>query len=276
MYDYKKNAKENKINLKEYYFDEKAAQKVVNFIESFCSHVKGELMKKPFILEEWQKNDIIYPLFGWKRREDNTRKYRTCYIELPRKNGKTTLIGALSLYLLCADGEPGAEIYSAAGDKSQAKIMHEIAKQMAAQNSTLSKKTKVLTNSITYQKTNSFYQAISSESKTKHGFNAHAILFDELHVQKNRELWDTLTTSIGSRRQPLVIAITTAGNNKQSLCYQKHTYAKKVNEGIIKDPSFLGIIYSVPNEANIEDPKTWKAANPGYGSSCKPSFLRMN
>jgi phage terminase large subunit-like protein len=226
-FDYKKYALKKGISLKHFYFDREAAGKPVKFIESFCTHVKGELMGKKIVLEEWQKNDVIYPIFGFKRKEDDTRKFRTVYSELRRKNCKTTLIAGLALYLLCADQEPGAEVYSAAGDRHQAGIMHDIAKAMIKQNKTLSKKIRSLTNSIVYEKTNSFYKALSSESSTKHGFNAHAILFDELHVQKNRELWDTLTTSTGSRRQPLTIAITTAGQNKQSLCYSKHKRAQQ-------------------------------------------------
>lgn len=269
-----KFAKQNGFKLDKYYFDFAAAEKVVSFIEKFCTHAKGDLRGKKLKLEEWQKEDIIYPLFGFKNKSDNTRKYRTCYIELPRKNGKTTLIAGLSLYLLCADDEKGAEIFSAAGDREQAKIMHDIAKDMVFQNKTLASKLQPFQNSIVYSKNGSFYKAISSESRTKHGFNAHGILFDELHVQKDRELWDTLTTSVGSRKQPLVIAITTAGTDKQSICFQKHEYALNIKKGIFEDDTFLSVIYAAGEKDDIESEKTWKKANPGYGVTCNKQFFQ--
>ena len=116
-----------------YHFDEEAADRAVNFIEKFCSHVKGELGGKPFLLEDWQKNDIIRPLFGWKK-ADGRRKYRTCYVEIPRKNGKSNLSAAIALYMLFADGEPGAEVISAAGDRNQANIVFSIAQEMILNN----------------------------------------------------------------------------------------------------------------------------------------------
>ena len=127
-----------------YYYDEDAAERCVTFIEKFCTHVKGELAGKPFILEEWQKDDIIRPLFGWKREADGLRKYRTCYVEIPRKNGKSNLAAALALYLLFADGEPGAEIISAAGDRGQANIVFQIAKEMINNNKHLRARAKAV------------------------------------------------------------------------------------------------------------------------------------
>jgi phage terminase large subunit-like protein len=189
-------------------YDEEAGNKAVEWIERYCTHVKGELGGQPFILEEWQKDDIIRPLFGTLR-DDGLRQYRQAYIEVPRKNGKSNLCAAIALYLLFADGEPGAEIISAAGDRNQARIVFEIASAMCANNPKLSGHGKVLRNSIHYK--NSFYKAISAEANTKHGFNAHAVILDELHVFPNRDLYDVLKTSTGARTQPLVIAITTAG-----------------------------------------------------------------
>ena len=126
-----------------YYFDEEAADRAVNFIEKFCTHVKGELAGKAFILEKWQKDDIVRPLFGWKDNDTGLRKYRTCYVEIPRKNGKSNLAAALALYLMFADGEPGAEIISAAGDRGQANIVYHIAQEMIKNNKHLRSKAKV-------------------------------------------------------------------------------------------------------------------------------------
>ena len=197
-----------------YFFDEVASNKAISFIERFITHTKGEQTGSPLMLEDWQK-EIVGNIFGWKSKETKLRKYRTVFIEVPRKNGKSTLSASIGLYMLFADDERGSEIYSAAGDRQQAGIVFEIAKRMIGQNTELIQRSKVFRNSITNESKGNFYQAISSDSKTKHGFNANCIIFDELHTQPNRDLWDTLTTSTGSRRQPLTIAITTAGYDRQ-------------------------------------------------------------
>ena len=214
--------------LADYTFDEAAANRAVDFIEKFCTHVKGELGGKPFLLEDWQKDDIIRPLFGWKNKH-GLRRYRTCYVEIPRKNGKSNLSAAIALYMLFADGEPGAEVISAAGDRGQANIVFNIAQEMIANNQHLRRRAKVLRNQIEYK--SSWYKSISAEAYTKHGLNCHAVIFDELHTQPNRDLWDVLTTSTGSRRQPLVMALTTAGHDRASICYELHEYAEKVRDG---------------------------------------------
>lgn len=259
--------------MNKFYFDEQAAKKAISFIEKFCSHTKGELTGTPLFLEDWQKK-IIGDLFGWKSVETELRKYRTCFIEVPRKNGKSTLCAAIGLYMLFADSERGSEVYSAAGDRAQAGIVFEIAKQMILSNPELSSRAKVFRNSITNESKGNFYQAISSDSKTKHGFNANCIIFDELHTQPNRDLWDTLLTSTGSRRQPLCIAITTAGYDRQSICYEIYDYAKKVQSGAIEDESFLSVIYEAEEEDDLTDEETWKKANPNYEISLRKEYMQ--
>jgi phage terminase large subunit-like protein len=254
-----------------YYFDEEAADRAVNFIEQFCTHVKGELAGKAFILEQWQKDDIVRPLFGWKSKETGYRKYRTCYVEIPRKNGKSNLAAALALYLLFADGEPGAEIISAAGDRGQANIVYHIAQEMIKNNKHLRSKAKVLRNTIEYK--SSWYKSISAEAYTKHGLNCHGIIFDELHTQPNRELWDVLTTSVGARRQPLIISLTTAGHDRASICYEMHEYSEGLLNGSIEDDSFLPVLYKAETDMDWTDPETWKKANPGYGSICNEAYF---
>lgn len=257
------------INLSEGdYFDEKAALRVINFIEKYCSHVKGKEGK--IILEDWQKYDIIAPLFGWKR-ADGRRKYRTCYIEIPRKNAKSTLSAAIALYLLFGDDEKGAEIISAAGDRQQARIVYDIASGMVNQSRTLSKLGRVFQSEIRYK--GSFYKSISAEARTKHGFNCSAVIFDELHTQPDSELWQVLTTSVASRSQPLIIALTTAGQDFNSICYEIHEYALKVRAGEIEDPTFLPIVYAADPEDDWQDPATWKKANPGFGSICHEDYF---
>jgi phage terminase large subunit-like protein len=255
-----------------FWFDEKAADRAVDFIERFCTHVKGDLGGKPFLLEGWQKDDIIRPLFGWKK-PDGRRKYRTCYVEIPRKNGKSNLSAAIALYMLFADGEPGAEVISAAGDRAQANIVFSIAQEMVHNNRHLRERGKVLRSSIEYK--SSFYKSISAEASTKHGFNCHAVIFDELHTQPNRDLWDVLVTSTGARSQPLIIALTTAGHDRNSICFEVHEYARQVKQGTIVDDTFLPVLYHADEADDWRVESTWQKANPGYGSICKKEYFEQ-
>ena len=254
------------------YYDAEKGEHAVEWIEKYCTHVKGALGGQPFILEDWQKDDIIRPLFGTIR-EDGLRQYRQAYIEVPRKNGKSNLCAAIALYMLYADGEPGAEIISAAGDRNQARIVFEIASAMCANHKALSGHGKVLRNSIHYK--NSFYKAISAEANTKHGFNAHAVIYDELHTAPSPDLWEVLKTSTGARTQPLIIAITTAGHDTSSICWEVHEYAQKVKEGSIQDDTFLPVIYAADKDDDWTSPATWAKANPGYGTICKADYFEQ-
>jgi phage terminase large subunit-like protein len=246
-------------------FNEDKADRAVKFIK-LLKHTKAPWRGVPFNLQPFQEK-IIRDLFGTVK-EDGTRQYRTAYIEVPRKNGKSELAAAIALYLLCGDGEGGAEIYGAAGDRDQADIVFRVAAEMVRQNDGLSKRCKIVEHSkrIVVQSTGSFYHAISAEAATKHGYNASGIVFDELHVQPNRDLWDVLTTSGGTRRQPLVFAITTAGFDRESICWEQHEYAENVAKGIFVDPSFYPVIYSAPEDADWSDEKIWQECNPGLGN----------
>lgn len=257
----------------QYYYDEDAAERVVKFIERFCTHIKGELAGQPIILEDWQKDDIIRPAFGWKLMAGDARRYSTVYVEIPRKNGKSALGACIALYLLCADREPGAEVYSAAGDREQARLVFEPAKKMVENSPFLSKRLKGYKNSVVHEKSNSFYKVISADANTKHGFNAHGIIFDELHVQPNRELYDVLTTSVGARRQPMTFIITTAGI-KDSFGEEMHNMALQIRDGILEDDSFLPVIYCADPEDDIKDLEVWKKANPGLGVIIKLNYLK--
>ena len=261
--------------MSKYYFDEDTASKAVKFIETHLTHTKGELAKKPFILQEYQKEQIIKPLFGWKN-EDGTRKYRTSFIFLPRKNGKSTLAAAIILTLLYLDNEFGAEYYSAANDKEQAKLVFECAKGMIENNPKLNNFVEIFKSSIVYNAQGSFYKAISRETSTKHGFNAAGFIYDELHGMRDdgtENLWQVMETSTGARRQPLAIAITTAGFDKYSACYKMYDYAKRIKEGSIVDEQFLPVIFEADEDDDISDPKTWAKANPGLGISLKESYM---
>ena len=255
-----------------FYFDKEAASKAINFIETFCTHTKGELAGKPLLLEDWQKK-IIGDLFGWKQ-ENGLRKYRTALIQLPRKNGKTTLAASIICYVLFSEKERGNELYAAAGDRGQANILFSIVSNMVLQNKELSSRAKVFRNSITNESKGNFFQAISSDSKTKHGYSAGCVIMDELHVQPNRDLYDTLLTSTGARIEPLFISITTAGYNKNSIGWEVYNYAKQVQNKLIEDSSFYSAIYEADLEDDITDEEVWKKANPNYGISLRKEYMR--
>ena len=241
--------------------DEAKAEKAVGFIENL-THTQGEWAGKPFILMPWERQ-IIRDVFGTLN-PDGTRQYRTVYIEIPRKNGKTELAAAITLLLLFADGEIGAEIYGAAADRDQAGLVFARAAEMVRQSKALSSRAKIIdsTKRIIFPKMGSFYRAIPADIRGSHGFNAHGIIFDELHVQPNRQLWVVLKKSRGARRQPLIVAITTAGYDRESICYELHDYARQVLDGTIEDPTFYACIYAAPEEADWTDEDVWYACNP--------------
>lgn len=242
-----------------------AAQKAIDFINEL-KHTKGKWAGTKFNLRDWQINDIIKPIFGTLN-HDEKRKIRTVYVALPRKNGKSEIAAGIGLYLLFADGEMGAEIYVAAGDRDQASLVFNVAAQMVRMSPDLSGNCKIIDSQkrIVRHERGSFLRAISAEAYTKFGFNASGIIFDELHVQPNRELWDTLTTSTGAREQPLTFAITTAGFDVNSLCWEIHEYADSVARGVIKDETFLPVIYSAPRDADWKDESVWHDCNPALG-----------
>ncbi len=256
-----------------YWFDEEAAQRAVSFFEGYLRHSKGKWAGYNFELLPWQKR-IIGDVFGWKR-PDGLRRYRTVYIEVPRKAGKSTLAAGIALYLLFADGEPGAEIYSAAVDRAQAAIVFETAKQMVLASVALKKRAQIYKRSIVVPPTGSSYHVLSADAPSKHGLNAHGIIFDELHAQPNRELWDVLTTSTGAREQPLIVAITTAGYDRQSICWEQHEYALKVRDGIIQDPTFYPAVFAADEEDDWTKPEAWRKANPSLGVTVKEGFYEQ-
>jgi len=257
-----------------YRFDERAAMVAVRFFERMLVHIEGPLAGQPFILEPWQRH-IVSELFGWKH-PDGRRRYRKLYLEVPRGNGKSTFAAGLALLLLAVDGERSAKIYSAAADKPQAAIVFETAEKMVKESPLLSKRIKPYRNrTMEYPETGSRYIVLSADAYTKHGLNPHGIIFDELHAQPNRELYDVLNTAMGKRRHPLMIMITTAGYDRNSICWEQHEYARQVKEGIIDDPTFLPAIWAADETDDWTSPATWAKANPNYGVSVREEFLRQ-
>lgn len=254
------------------WFDENAANRVVFFIENFCRHSKGEWSGRLFVLEPWQK-DIIRTAFGWKNKS-GTRVFRKVFVGIPRKNGKSTIAAAIALYLTIGEeGEGAPEVFSAAADKPQAKLVFEEARRMVQADPDLSAHCDCYANAIVRPDTLGSYKVLSADANRKHGLNAHGVIYDELHAAPSRELYDVLTTSMGARRQPMFLCFTTAGYDRESICYELWQYALKVIDGRIKDPTFLAVIYAADPKDDWRDPATWSKANPNLGVSLKREFL---
>lgn len=256
------------------WFDEEAAQLAIDFFHEHLKFIEGEKAGQTFILEDWQQC-IVANLFGWKR-PDGLRRYRESFIFVARKNGKTPFCAGIINYMAFCDKEPGAQIYSTAGEREQASLTYRHAIGMINRNPMLKKRCRAYKTfkSIEYYKGDVVYKALSADADTKHGLNAQLVVNDELHVQPNRHLVDTMETSTASRRQPLIIHITTAGFDKLSICYEKYDYACKVRDGIIEDESFLPIIYEIDEEDNWTDEDVWAKANPNLGVSVSLDYLR--
>ena len=258
-----------------YYYDIEAAERVIDFIESYCTHVKVKLSGKPLLLAEFWKEDIIRPAFGIKHIKSKLRRFKTIYVEIGKGNAKSTVGAGIALYLLGADGEKNPEVYSLAGDREQARIIFDTARAMIDQNETLQKYYKTYQYSIVKKNSHGFYKVVSAEGRTKHGFIPYGLIVDELHVQPNRELWDTTTAGAMKIDESITFAFTTAGYDKQSICYEQHQKAEKINAGIIQSDSFLGIIYSAPPADDISKVETWEKANPGLGNIITVDNLRI-
>lgn len=247
-----------------YYYDKEEAERVISWIEDL-THIDGEWAGQRFMLADFQKNDIIKPVFGLRQYKGGPRLIKECYIEIPKKNGKTTLLAAIELYLLFADGEPGAQIYNCAGDDSQADLLFRTAKFMLMADDELKNISKQLRTEIHYG--NRFIKKLTSKAETKHGINAHGVIYDELHAAQDRELYDTLKYAGSQRRQSIFFQITTAGYDKTSICWDRHTYTESVNKGIFEDDQFWGVIYAADPLDDCFDEQVWKMANPIYKDS---------
>ncbi|HMA78821.1 MAG TPA: terminase TerL endonuclease subunit [Candidatus Paceibacterota bacterium] len=258
-----------------YYFDWEEAERRVEFIEKFCRYPEGPKAGKLMQLDQWQKEEIIYPAFGWKEKGTGLRRYRMVFLGIPRKNAKTTLTAAISLSILFQDGEDAAQLYCAAGETFQAGIIYKALSYMVEADTRLSKRAEVYRNELRYPEKRSFVKVLSADARSKHGFNAHAVMFDELHTQPNRDLWDVLTSSMLSRSQPITFVMTTAGTDTNSLCYEYWEYARNCAKGVIEDDRFLPLIYEASAEDDWHDPKVWKKANPGLGTILSEKNFRI-
>lgn len=267
-----------------YYFDEEIADRACRFIEKM-PHIKGEWAKKGLRLEleDWQCF-VVVNIFGWicattitdsegaTLMEKGTRRFRTVYLEVARKNAKSTLLSAIALYMLVADGEQGAEVYSAATTHKQAKIVWQDAVAMVSRLPALQQYLQVSTNSkgIYVVPRSSRFEPLHSQGETLDGLNVHCAVNDELHAHKKRDLYDVLETATGSRTQPLIINITTAGTNKAGICYELRTYLVRLLQKSFEDETYFGMIYTLDKNDDPLDRQNWPKANPNYGVSVYP------
>jgi phage terminase large subunit-like protein len=262
------------------YFDREAAELVLRF-KGMLKHSKGKWAGENLILEPWQQFRT-WCMYGWMR-EDGTRRFRSSYTEVARKNGKSTDGASDGLYLGFADGEPGAEVYSAATKRDQARIVHQEAIRMVRKNRTLKKYIKIFKDNLSLEDTASKYEPLGGDSDSMDGLNVHGAIVDELHAHKNRETLELLETATGAREQPMIIMITTAGENRKSVCFEKHEYTRKVLEGwkdgSYVDDTWFGLIYSLDDDdiknERYFDEKLWVKANPNLGVSKSLEDLRM-
>jgi phage terminase large subunit-like protein len=264
---------------KGFYFDEKAAQHAIDFFK-FLKHSKGEWCGEAFELEPWQQF-ILWNLFGWKNKPTGYRRFKTCYLEVARKNGKTTMLAGIGLYLFFGDGEPGAEIYTAATKRDQARISHSEATRMVKSSASLRKRITIFKDNLNIMDTASKFEPLGADADTMDGLNIHGALIDELHAHKTRNVWDILETATGSRRQPLQIAITTSGFDRHSICFEQHSYLQKILEKVYNDETYFGLIYTLDgydggsdeDKDDWQDQKVWIKANPNLGISVKHDDL---
>ena len=269
-----KNYKPSQFMLPTSRYDKKKADRAVTFIENLC-HTKGKWAGTPFWLLPWQEQ-LIRDIFGIVK-ADGSRQFRTAFVEICKKVGKSELAAAVALYLLYADNEPSAEVYGAAADRQQASIVFDVAKQMVEMSPALMKRSKLMgaTKRIVNYSNAGYYQVLSAEVGGKHGFSVSGLVFDEIHTQPNRQLYDVLTKgSSDARQNPLHFIITTAGNDRHSIAYELHTKAVDILEGRRVDPTFYPVVYGLKDDEDWEDEANWYKVNPSLGYTVDIERLR--
>lgn len=269
-----KNYKPSQFMLPTSHYDKKKADRAVTFIENLC-HTKGKWAGTPFWLLPWQEQ-LIRDIFGIVKADGN-RQFRTAFVEICKKVGKSELAAAVALYLLYADNEPSAEVYGAAADRQQASIVFDVAKQMVEMSLALMKRSKLMgaTKRIVNYSNAGYYQVLSAEVGGKHGFSVSGLVFDEIHTQPNRQLYDVLTKgSSDARQNPLHFIITTAGNDRHSIAYELHTKAVDILEGRRVDPTFYPVVYGLKDDEDWEDEANWYKVNPSLGYTVDIERLR--
>ncbi len=256
-------------------FDIDRAHRICAFLE-LLPHIKGKWAREGrlLVLDPWQCF-IVTTVFGWIHRETGLRRFREAYIEVPRKNGKSLVSAGIGLYMLSADGEQGAEVYSAATTRDQARIVFDDAKGMAERTPDMRTYlgVAILTHSITVAASSSKFSPLAAEASTQDGLNVHCAVIDELHAHKKRDLYDVIDTARGAREQSLLWLITTAGTDRSGICYERRTHITKVLDRVIDDATMFGIIYTIDEKDDPFDPSTWGKANPNWMVSVLPDDM---
>jgi len=254
-----------------YWYHEAAADAAVQFFPENLRFTTGEWAGQPFALAPWEEHDIIRPLFGWKRK-DGTRRYRRCYVWVPRKNGKTELAAGVSLLALMADGEFGGQVFSIAADEDQAKIVFDKAVAMVGWSDELSKHLQCFKTSIFCPELTASFRPLSGTPTGKHGLNMSGLVGDEIHEWRDGRLYTFVHQSSAARRQPLEFLISTAGE-RTGYGWEVWDYCQKVMSGEIDDPETLVVVYAADPEDDWTDPATWAKANPNFPTSPKREYL---
>lgn len=257
-----------------YWFDERAADKAAAFFPNHLRFTTGEWAGKPFVLEAWEEDDIVRPLFGWKR-ADGTRRYRRCFVWIARKNGKTELAAGIALLILLGDAEQGGEVYSIASEKDQALIVFNKAASMVAKSPTLDAELLCLKTSIYCPKLTASFRPLSGKPEGKHGFNSSGLIGDEIHEWRSGDLYTFIRDSSAARRQPLEFLISTAGK-KGGYGEEVFDECIKIRDGLIDDPETLVVIYAADPEDDWTSPETWRKANPNLGVTVKIDRLEAD
>lgn len=263
--------------VKDSFFDVDAVDRVIASFK-VLRHTQGKWAGQPLIPDPWQVAYFLAPVFGWVRWDEDANKLvrvvRTAYMDVPRKNGKSTLSGGIALYLTGADGEAGAQVVAAASTKDQAGFVFAPIKSLVEKAPGLKGRFIPRTGKILHPKSGSYFGVISSAADAQHGANLHGAIIDELHIHKTPDLVDTLETGTGSRDQPLVVMITTADDGRPNTVYaRKRKYVEQLTRGVFKDPSTFGVVFAIPQTADPLKPANWPKSNPGYPISPTRAYL---
>lgn len=262
-----------------YVFDAAAAEHICAFVEAW-PHIEGKWASRgeTLVLSGWQAF-LLGQLNGWRHRETGLRRFRFVYIEVPRKNGKSTLMAAVGLYFLTVDGERGAKVFSAASSTDQARIVFDAARTMALTGRSGTEplaallKLHVEEHKIKTADPAAVFRAVAAQTKSQDGKNPHCALIDELHEHQKRDVWDAMSSALGAREQPVMIAITTAGHNTAGICYEQRRYVERLLDGVSDDESYLGLIFEADEGDSPGDPQTWEKANPNLGISKSREYM---
>lgn len=258
-----------------FHFDEARANRALAFFR-MLRHSKGRFAGEPFVLSDWQ-TFIVGSLFGWvwaKGPKAGRRRFNRAYLAVPRKNGKSTLVAGLGLYLLSADGEAGSEVYAAATKRDQAKIVWSEARRMVLASGALRRHINPLKTALLMDRNGSSFVPLGADADTLDGLNPHGVILDELHAHKSRDMWDVMTTALGARTQPLLVSITTAGRGRTSVCREQHDHCAAVLAGSVSDDAYFAFIAQIDDGDDWTDEAVWHKANPNLGVSIELADLR--